>query len=43
MMLHKIRIALAATVVALAAGSAIDSASAFENREIFSHSFQWGP
>jgi hypothetical protein len=42
-MLHKIRIALGAALVALAAVSAVDSASAFGNREIFSHSFEWGP
>jgi hypothetical protein len=41
--LNKLRIALAVTLLSLAAVSAVDSASAFGNREIFSHSFEWGP
>jgi hypothetical protein len=42
-MLHKLRIALAATLFALTAVSAVDSASAFGGIDSFSHSFQWGP
>jgi hypothetical protein len=41
-MLSKLRIALAATIVALAAVSAADSASALGTIDPFSHSFQWG-
>jgi hypothetical protein len=41
MMLYKLRNALAAILVALAAVSAVDSASALGNKDILSRSYQW--
>jgi hypothetical protein len=41
--MHKFRIALAVTLLALAAASAVDRASALGNIDMFSFSFQWEP
>jgi hypothetical protein len=43
MTLRGASLALAVTILALAAVSAVDSASALGGIDSFSHSFQWGP